>query len=130
MMTKRSLTYILLKSETSAIRFWFGLATIFFGIFLLANPQSQWEYVITYIILPHWVWGIGFLMTGSAMLYGSLASKLSTLSMFFEGILGTILWVGVAVSSMMSQGSPGAVTIAALMSVWLAIRYPSWSGCQ
>lgn len=129
-MTKRNLTYILFKSETSAIRFWFGLATIFFGIFLLLHPESQWEYVITYIILPHWVWGIGFLMTGSAMFYGSMASKISSTSMFFEGILGTILWAGMAVSTMMSQGSPGAVTIAALMSVWLAIRYPTWSGCQ
>lgn len=120
------LAYILLKSETSAIRFWFGLTSFFFGVFLASNSASHWEYLITFIVMPHWAWGTGFMISGAAMIRGAITSKFNTVIMFLESILGTMLWVGVAASSMMSQGGPGAVTIAATMSIWLLIRYPTW----
>ncbi len=126
----KPLGYILLQSETSAVRFWFGLTTFFFGIFFASNSAAQWEYAITFIVMPHWMWGIGFMMSGAAVFRGAITRKYSILTMFFESILGTALWVGVAISSMMSQGSPGAVTIAALMSIWLLIRYPTWGNTR
>lgn len=126
MVKVNSVGYILLRGETAAVRFWFGLTTIFFGLFMTTNSAAQWEYLISFIMLPHWAWGIGFITSGLAVFHGAVTSRCSKLSMFLEAILGTVLWVSIAVSSMMSQGSPGAVTIAALMSVWLLIRYPAW----
>ena len=122
------LLYILLQSETTAVRFWFGLTSLFFGLFMWTHPEAKWEYLVTYIIMPHWMWGIGFMVSGAAVLIGAVTKKYSWTSMFFEAILGTVLWVSVSVSSMMSQGSPGAVTIAGLMSMWLLVRYPTWNG--
>lgn len=122
-----SLAYILLQSETAAVRFWFGLTTIFFGLFMVSNSASQWEYLITFYIMPYWAWGIGFIVSGCSILRGAITGRYSFKTMLLESVLGTILWVSVAVSSMMSQGSPGAVTIAGLMSLWLLVRYPTWN---
>lgn len=119
------IAYILLQAETIAVRFWFGLTSIFFGIFMASDPVSKWEYTITFAAMPYWLWGIGFIISGAAIIRGAYTSKYSYASMFIESVLGTILWVGVAVSSMMSQGTPGAITIAALMSIWLLVRYPN-----
>lgn len=119
--------YILLQSETVAVRFWFGLVSIFYSLFLSAEAVNHWEYTITFDLMPAWMWSCLLAFNGISYIRSSLTNKYGINSMLMEGILGTLLWVSLSITSMMSQGTPGAVTVAGALSVWLLIRYPTWN---
>lgn len=122
-----NLSKLLLTDQTQLLRFWFGLASVFFGLFLIgSNVHDTMEYVITIAIAPPSAWASMFFISGSALIYGAITSKYSRLQMFLEGILGTFAWVSVSITGMISQGTVGAVTIAAAISIFLLIRYPVW----
>jgi hypothetical protein len=114
-------------SETLALRFWFGLVSIGFAAFLLFEAVSHWEYAVSFSFMPHWAWATLFAINGAALLLGAITKRYSKVHLLVEGGLGVFLWVAMGITSMISQGTPGAITMSMFISVWLCIRYPTWN---
>lgn len=122
------LSWLLFKSQTSSTRMWFGLASIFFGVFMylsdtVHNPDS--EYVLMLQIAPDWLWASGFLVHGVALLYGVITRRYSTILLLVEGVLGVALWTAASIAMSVSQGAVGASAAGALIAAWICIRYPT-----
>lgn len=125
----RRLRDIWKRSETLAVRFWFGLASIGFGIFMaFANPVLEidsHEYIYMLLLAPRDVWGALFVLHGIALLYGVITARFSNILLLLEGVLGCALWAVSAVAMTLSQGSPGPAIAGGAISVWLLTRYPT-----
>ena len=119
---------ILFTHQTTNTRFFFGLTSIFFGIFMTFSPtvhNNLSEYVMMRQIAPHEIWGIGFIISGSAMLYGLLFNTCSKLLLLLEGTLSVAVWVGSAYAVVVTQKTLGAQCIGALIALWIYVRYPT-----
>lgn len=121
-----NLQRLLLTGSTSLLRFWFGLTAIGYAVFLLRVPADHYEYAVTMQVASRYVWVALFILVGCATVYGAVTSKYSKATLVVEGFLGVAVWTAVGISSSISQGSIGAVTIAAVISIYLLIRYPTW----
>lgn len=83
------------------------------------------EYKMMHAIAPPWIWGMGFIISGGAMLYGLLTSTYSKLLLLLEGTLGVAVWVGSAYAVVVTQHSPGAQVIGGFIALWIYARYPT-----
>ncbi len=117
---------ILAHESTRALRLALGAGAVLFGMFLMLGAVNHFEYAVTFSVMPAWAWGGLFVVHGVALVTGALSKQYSLGHLFFEGFLGSLLWLFVAITSMMSQGSPGAITICPIVCGWLVVRYPSW----
>lgn len=120
------LRLMLLTGETRLLRFWFGLMGIFFSVFLVSSADDRWEYKLTFAVLPAGVWAATFICNGIALIYGSITSHYNPIAFLFEDILGVLAWTALSITSMISQGSIGGITVAALINIYLLMRYPAW----
>lgn len=125
-MSTTSFKFLILFGETRLLRLWFGLLTTFFSLFVLLGASDRWEYQLTFELLPPIVWAIMFVYSGSALVYGAITCRYNKILLFLEGILGSLAWTAFSITSMISQGSPGAITMVALINIYLLIRYPVW----
>lgn len=122
------LVWVMLFSQTASTRFWFGLVGIGFSSYMISSstihsPISEYQLLLQ--IAPDWVWAIGFLTHGCALIYGVLTHTYNKLLMVLEGILGTVVWTTSAVVIVITQNTIGAQAAAALIAVWLLVRYPT-----
>lgn len=117
---------LLFFGDTKLLRFWFGLMSLFFAVFMGGSAIDHWEYALTFKLLPPVVWSMLLTINGLALILGVITSRYGYLGLSLEGILGTITWSTIGITSMISQGSLGAVTVAIMVNVYLIIRYPTW----
>lgn len=124
---------VLWTTETTAVRLWFGLVSIFFALFIFESPLFDYynaEYHLMATISPYWIdsrhfWGILFATNGVALIYGVLFKVYSTKLLILEGLLGVAIWGSSAAAVYYAQGTIGAHTVAAMMALWLLARYPT-----
>lgn len=119
---------LLATGDTRLLRFWFGVAALFAGIFFLVGGRAVEEYKLTLIVLPHFVWSFLLTLNGLYLVYGAITKRFNRISLFMEGFLGSITWTTLAVTSMISHGSVGGITVAAFINIYLLLRYPSVKG--
>lgn len=117
--------YVLLESETVAVRFFFGFVSLGYAIFI-PHVQDHFEYKVSLMLFPSWMWAIGFALSGLALLYGVITCRYSRLLFTFEGVLGAFSWVALGITSSMSQGTVGATAFASVIALWIMVRYPKW----
>lgn len=116
---------IFLEESTGALRFFFGLGALGYA-FAMPNFGDYPMYQMAMSLLPAWVWSAAFAANGSALIAGAICNKPSRLMHFLEAVLGVAVWLGMGVTTALSQGVPGPTFFASLISVWLYVRYPSW----
>lgn len=126
--THGSFAYLMLYGETRLLRFFFGISTLLFSLFMIAGAPSQWEYSLTIRLLDPNVWACMFFISGLALIYGAVTCRYSKVSLLIESILSTASWTAVGITSMISQGTVGAIAAPILISLFLLIRYPTWQG--
>lgn len=126
--TYGSFAYLMLYGETRLLRFFFGVSTVLFSAFMLIGAPSQWEYSLTIRLLSPDIWAAFFIISGVSLIYGAVTCRYSKLSLVFESILSTASWTAVGITSMISQGTIGAIAAPILISLFLLIRYPTWQG--
>lgn len=119
------LRYVLLETETVAVRFFFGFVSIGYAFFL-PHVVDHFEYHISLMLMPAWAWSFGFLLCGSALMHGVITCKYSRLGFFLEGIVSAFMWVLLGITSSMSQGTVGATAFASVIAGWIMVRYPKW----
>ena len=120
--------WVLLYSQTSATRMWFGLTSIGFGSFMLFSPTVHSrlsEYNLMLQIMPDQIWGALFVLHGLALWYGLLMRTFNKLLLILEGLVGIAVWAGAGIAVSIAQGAPGAVLAGTLISFWLLVRYPT-----
>lgn len=117
--------YVLLESETVAVRFFFGFVSVGYAIFI-PHVSEHFEYQVSLMLFPAWLWALGFGLSGLALLYGVITCKYSRLFFMFEGVLGSFSWVSLGITSSMSQGTVGATAFASVIALWIMVRYPKW----
>ena len=117
---------LLLISETRLLRFWFGLFGLAFAVFLMTAADDHWEYRITFAMAPAGFWVAALAINGLAMVYGAVTRNYSPFAFIMEDVLGVLTWTSLSITSMISQGTIGGVTVAALINIYLLMRYPAW----
>ncbi len=122
----KNLQRLLLTGDTAVLRFWFGFAAIGYAAFALGGMNGHYEYSVTMQVMSKWAWATVFSIVGCVTIYSAVTSKYNRCTLIFEGFLGVGVWTAMSISSAISQGSIGAVTIAAVVSVFLLVRYPTW----
>jgi ABC-type transport system involved in multi-copper enzyme maturation permease subunit len=120
--------WLALSSQTVACRFWFGFTSLGFGSFLIFsgavhNPNSEYRYMIQ--LASDEVWAAGFVVYGIALLYGVFTRSFSKIQLYLEGVLGVAVWAGGGIAVSLAQGTPGAMSVGALLAFWLLVRYPT-----
>lgn len=118
-------------SQTSAVRFFFGLASIGMASFMgfsttVHNPDN--EYVVMLGLMRDDVWALIFFLNGAALVYGVISRHYNLLLLWFEGILGMAAWIAAAFCMTIAQGTPGAAVCGALIASWICYRYPTHLG--
>ena len=116
------LAELLIAGDTRQLRFWFGLTGIAYALFLSFAAPSHWEYGLAFQVLPPHAWSIMFSVSGLALVYGAVTCRYDRLMLTLEGVLGSIAWTALSITTMMSQGTIGAVTVAALINLNLLLR--------
>lgn len=127
-MTWYRLVWLINYSQTSVVRFWFGLSSVGFGLFMaLADVEkfAESEYRMMLALAPDHVWAALFFVHGFAVLYGVFAHKYNRLLVILEGVLGVALWCGSAAAVVITQKSFGAHVVGGMIAFWLLIRYPT-----
>jgi hypothetical protein len=122
------LRYIIWCSQTSAVRFWFGLTSIGFGSFFMFSatvhhPLSEYNLMLK--LASDWVWALCFVLNGFSLLYGIVFATYNRLLVVLEGLLGTVVWVASASAVVITQQSIGAHVVGGLIAFWILIRYPT-----
>jgi len=130
---RRSLTvlgrlrYVILHSETVAMRFWMAIISLGYGGFMFSMDVEKLSlYAPAVAFLPAWAWGVMFVTSGAAMLYGVLRPRLSRITMFLESYLSIFAWCSLGITLSIPQGAPGPTLYASLIPFWLLMRYPPW----
>lgn len=127
-MIRRKLRFVFIFSQTSAVRFFFSLCSLWVSALLLGDDYR--EHIAGSIDLllslaPRYCWASAFFVHGSSVLYGVLLDRYSKILLMSEGVLGAALWTAAGVALSISQSSISGVIIASLVSVWLLVRYPT-----
>lgn len=124
--TFNRLRYVLLETETVAVRFFFGFVSLGYAFFL-PHVKDHFEYKISMMLFPSWVWAIGFATCGAALIRGVITCKYSRAGYILEGVLSAFMWVLLGITSSMSQGTVGATAFASVIAGWIMVRYPKWN---
>jgi hypothetical protein len=124
------IVWVLMCSQTSAVRFWFGAASFGFCSFITfslsdQNFAAKTEYSNLSNIAPWWLWAVAFFTHGSALWYGVFTKTFNNFLVVLEGLLGLIVWSASAMAIVLSQHSIGAQTVGACIAFWLLVRYPT-----
>lgn len=119
------LRYVLLESETVAVRAFFGLISIGYAMFML-SVEKHTEYNLALSILPYWIWSLGFLIHGVSVWYGIISQKSSFALLILEGFLGAGIWLTLGICTSAAQGLPGPTLMASTIAIWQFVRYPRW----
>lgn len=123
------LKYIFKTSETVSVRFWFALASIGFGCFMMFMRHTlevdSMEYIYMFLLADKYTWGTLFILHGTALLYGALTGRFSNTLLIIEGVLGCAVWTVAAIAMTLSQGTPGPTVAGGLIAIWLLVRYPT-----
>lgn len=122
------LMFIIWCSQTTAVRFWFALASIGFSSFILCSesiysPTS--EYKLMTQLAPNWFWAFGFALNGLSLLYGVFMKTYNKFLVILEGLLGTVVWCASAGAVAIAQQAIGAHVVGGLIAFWLLVRYPT-----
>lgn len=122
------LTYIIWCSQTTAVRFWFALASLGFGSFFMFSetvhsPLSEYKLMLQ--LAADWVWALCFTVNGLSLLYGILGKTYNRVLVVLEGLLGTVVWVASASAVVITQHAIGAHVVGGLIAFWILIRYPT-----
>ena len=131
---KKRMDELLFKEQSTTTRLWFGIVTIFFGVFAwfsptITSPHSEYELMME--LAPYWLWALAYWVNGAAYLYGAYTNKYSKIQLMLEGTLGVTAWVGSAYAVSVAQGVIGAHAGGALLAFWLYVRYPThWEGSR
>lgn len=120
----RRLYEVLLKTDTAPTRFWFAIASLGFAIDTIYSTNEISDKLM-FAIAPEWAWVMLFTLNAIALLYGVFTKRYDTILLFFEGILGTALWMAAAFAHIYAHGSLDAVFAGGLIALWLLIRYPT-----
>lgn len=126
--SKCRLKWLLLSSQTSAVRFWFGLTSVFnagFYHFSWDQFHIDSEYELMFKIVPPDVWAGLFLLHGISLLYGVFTRQYNKGMLLLEGVLGVALWFACATAVTMVQTTPNVQIAGALVALWLLVRYPT-----
>lgn len=119
------LRYVLLESETVAVRWWMGLVSLGYAAFL-PFVDSHFEYSISLQLMPSWLWSLLFVITGASLIQGVISRRYNLIGCALEGVLSSITWVSLGITTSISQGIPGATMVASLIALWILVRYPTW----
>lgn len=119
------LKYVLMESETVAVRWWMGLVSLGYAAFL-PFVDSHFEYSVSLQLMPSWMWSTLFVITGVSLIQGVISRRYNLLGCAMEGVLSTITWVSLGITTSISQGIPGATMVASLIALWILVRYPTW----
>jgi hypothetical protein len=122
--------WLFVYSQTAAVRFWFGAASIGFGSFVtfsLSDPTfaANSEYKNMESIAPWWIWSTGFFVHGLSLWYGVFTRTYNRLLVILEGLLGQVVWTASAIVIVLAQHTIGAQTVGACIAFWLLVRYPT-----
>lgn len=119
------LSYVFLKSETVAVRAFFGIMSLLYGIFI-PQTEGQFEYAVALQWFPAWLWSAAMVTNGLAIFVGVLTQRYNLVLLLLEGALGMAAWLTLGVATSISQGVPGPTFAAAFVAIWIFVRYPSW----
>jgi hypothetical protein len=125
---KNRILWLLLHSQTSALRWWFSFFSFLYGIDIISSPWTNThgvEHSLMFKLAPFWVWGILYFLHAGSVMYGVLTRKFSNYQLFIEGVLGTALWSATAISAWEMQGAPEISLAGAFVALWLLVRYPT-----
>lgn len=119
------LQQILLKDPTGNVRFFFGIVTFGYAIFI---PQTAGHYMYGLALqwFPPCVWGALLGINGIALIYGSITNRPSRTMYLLEGWLGALAWGILGLATSLAQGMPGPTMFAAFIAGWILVRYPEW----
>ena len=119
------LRYVLLESETVAVRWWMGLVSLGYAAFL-PFVDSHFEYSVSLQLMPSWMWSLLFVISGASLIQGVISRRYNLLGCALEGVLSSLTWVALGITTSISQGIPGATMVASLIALWILVRYPTW----
>lgn len=119
------LRQILLEDPTANVRFFFGLVTIGYALFI-PHTVSHAMYDMANSLLHPLVWCAIFLINGICLVWGSVHNKPGPAMFVLEGLLGAVAWLVLGVATAISQGMPGPTFFASFIAVWVFVRYPTW----
>lgn len=119
------LRVILLEEPTGNVRFFFGLISIGYAMFL-PSTVGHYMYRLAFEWVNPWLWCTGFMVSGIALVVGSIQGRPSRTMFVLEGVLSGIVWGGMGLATTLSQGMPGPTLFACFIAGWIFVRYPAW----
>lgn len=124
----RRLIWILVFSDTTAIRFFFAFGSFGFGYFIMNShiyAEGLGDFTFLRKIAHPWALSNLLALHGLVAMYGLLSRKFTNNLFILEGVFGFILWGGSAIAIIITQSTPGGSTVMGILGFWLMIRYPS-----
>lgn len=119
------LRQILLCDPTGNVRFFFGLITIGYAVFMpQAGPNPVYQVALQWV--SPFAWSALFAINGVALVYGSLTNRPSRIMYCLEGWLGVSSWMTLGIATAIAQGMPGPTLFLAFIAGWVLVRYPEW----
>lgn len=119
------LCYVFLRSETVAVRAFFGILSFAYGLYI---PHTIYfaEYGSALLWMPAWLWALLFHAHSAALWFGIFTRKFNAVMLALEGVLGVFVWVALGLATTMAQGIPGPTLAATPVAIWILVRYPTW----
>ena len=126
------ISWLVKRSQTSATRGLFGLASFLFGVFMFFSTSvhsvgSEYRIMLHLTQGSSDIWGFMFVTHGTALIYGVITQEYNDFMLWIEGILGAGIWIVAAGAMTMAQGAPGAAIAGAVIALWICYRYPTHS---
>ena len=128
----RSIIYILKHSDLMFSRLCLSFSSMLWAV-MLFWPGDTFErptYSMMGEILPEHSWAILFVIHSLTSIYSLDKNKINSITLFFEGILGSLIWTSSCFFMLLSVYPPPAAIAAeivmAFTSWWILIRYPVW----
>lgn len=119
------LRYVFLESETVAVRAFFATITLGYALFMPHAAETP-QYEVALMLMPAWVWSVGFALNGSALLYGVMTRKSGKFLLALEGMLGVVVWLTMGIATAVASGTVGPTMMASFIAIWIYVRYPEW----
>ncbi len=124
----QSLFWVLIYSQTTAVRYWFAFASIGFACFICHSNtinNDAPEHLLMLSVARYEMWVVAFTIHGLALLYGVLTRTFNKKLLLLEGVLGIALWAVAAASVIFATGSFGGPVAGAMVQFWILTRYPT-----
>lgn len=128
LLLKVRLHWLVLHSQTTATRFWLGVASFGYASLLFSTKNIEHTSESFHLMMqlaPAHIWAMCFSIHGIALWYGAVTRTFSQILLLVEGVLGSAIWVGAAASYAIAQGIFGPTAAGALIAIWLLVRYPT-----